>query len=143
MRYLFVDGHSVIFAWPELNRMHAKRGAHARAALVKLLTSYQDNSGIRVVLVFDGQGKEVSEETEPGGIQIFYSAKAGTADEIIERLTAKYGAVHDITVVTRDRLEQQTVLSFGGHVIGPEGLRGLVADAEAELSRRVRMHRKK
>jgi N-methylhydantoinase B len=53
------------------------------------------------------------------------------------------GHLHDITVVTRDRLEQQTVLSFGGHVIGPEDLRGLLADAEAELSRRVRMHRRK
>jgi predicted RNA-binding protein with PIN domain len=143
MRYLLVDGHSVIFAWPELSRIHAKRSGHAREQLAKLLTGYQDSSGVRVVLVFDGKGKEVSEATEPGGIQIFYSSEAGTADEIIERLTAKYGQLHDITVVTRDRLEQQTVVSFGGHVIGPEELRGLLADADEELSRRIRAHRKK
>jgi predicted RNA-binding protein with PIN domain len=143
MRYLLVDGHSVIFAWPELSRLHAKRGAHARAQLVKLLTGYQDNSGVRVVVVFDGKGEQVSEETEPGGIQIFYSAGGGTADEIIERLTAKYAGTHDITVVTRDRLEQQTVVSFGGHVIGPQELRGIVVDAEADLARRVRAHRRK
>lgn len=123
--------------------MHAKRGAHARENLINLLTAYQDNSGVRVVVVFDGKGEKISEETAPGGIQIFYSCGGGTADDIIERLTAKYGEVHEITVVTRDRLEQQTVVSFGGHVIAPDDLRVLVNDADADLKRRVRAHRKR
>ena len=143
MRYLFVDGHSVIFAWPELQRLHARRGAHARETLIKLLTGYQDSSGVRVVLVFDGKGETMSEVTEPGGIQIFYSADGGTADDIIERLTAKYGELHEITVVTRDRLERQTVISFGGNVIAPDDLRQLIQDADADLSRRIRAYRKK
>jgi predicted RNA-binding protein with PIN domain len=123
--------------------MHAKRGAHARENLIKLLTAYQDNSGVRVVVVFDGKGDKPSEETEPGGIQVFYSSGGGTADDIFERLTAKYGEVHDISVVTRDRLEGQTVVTFGGHVIAPDDLRVLLSDAEADLKRRVRAHRKR
>src|SRR6266699_805210 len=98
MRFLIVDGHSVIFSWPELRKLHARRMALARDELVKLLTAYQDASGVRVVAVFDGQGQELSDATAPGGIQIFYSAAGQTADAIIERLVAKYAGQHGITV---------------------------------------------
>ncbi len=52
----------------------------ARDALIKRLTAYQDQSGVRVVLVFDGQGARVTEESEPGGIQIFYAPAGRTAE---------------------------------------------------------------
>lgn len=102
MRVLIVDGHSVIFAWPEIRALHARRTALARNALVKALTEYQDNSDVHVVAVFDGKGPRASETTEPGGIQIFYSGANQTADNIIERLVAKYSQRHDITVATSD-----------------------------------------
>src|SRR5437763_6937307 len=85
MRVLIVDGHSVIFAWPEMRKLHDRRMILAREAVVKLLTEYQDVSGVHVVAVFDGKGSRASEETEPGGIQIFYSGADQTADDIIER----------------------------------------------------------
>src|SRR5689334_21423254 len=107
MRYLLVDGHSVIFAWPELRKLHARRMMTAREELVKILTEYQDNSGVRVVVVFDGKGGSTTEQSEPGGIQVFYSAGKISADSIIERLVAKYANEHDMTVVTNDHLEQQ------------------------------------
>src|SRR5215475_7976654 len=53
-RYLIVDGHSVIFAWPELRKLHARRSSLAREALIKQLRDYQDWTGVRVVVVFDG-----------------------------------------------------------------------------------------
>src|SRR5580698_928802 len=86
MRVLIVDGHSVIFAWPEIRAMHARRTALARDAVIKALTEYQDSSGVHVVAVFDGKGARANEATEPGGIQVFYSGKDQTADDIIERL---------------------------------------------------------
>jgi predicted RNA-binding protein with PIN domain len=97
MRYLIVDGHSVIFAWPELRRLHTRRTALARDELVKILTEYQDASGVRVVAVFDGKGLKPNEDSTPGGIQVFYSATGQTADAIVERLVAKYGEQHEIT----------------------------------------------
>ena len=39
-RYLIVDGHSVIFAWPELRKRHARRSSLAREALTKQLRDY-------------------------------------------------------------------------------------------------------
>ncbi len=143
MRVLIVDGHSVIFAWPEIRAMHARRTALARDAVIKALTEYQDNSGVHVVAVFDGKGERANEATEPGGIQVFYSGADQTADDIIERLVAKYGGLHEITVVTSDRLEQMTVNTFGASWVPAEGLPGLLDEARQSLERELRKLRKK
>jgi predicted RNA-binding protein with PIN domain len=138
MRYLIVDGHSVIFAWPELRQLHARRAVLARDELVKILTAYQDASGVRVVAVFDGRGAKANEATEPGGIQIFYSGAGQTADQIVERLVAKYASQHEITVATSDHLEQQTATTFGALVVSAEGLRPWLEDAQAGLARELK-----
>lgn len=143
MRYLIVDGHSVIFAWPELRKLHARRTELARNALVKILTDYQDASGVRAVVVFDGKGVKSNEASEPGGIQIFYSAAGQTADAIVERLVAKYASQHEITVATSDHMEQQTATTFGALVVSAEGLRAWLDDAERDLARRLKQHRRK
>jgi predicted RNA-binding protein with PIN domain len=143
MRYLIVDGHSVIFAWPELRAQHDRRSGAARDELVRRLTAYQDASGIRVVAVFDGKGVKPNEATEPGGIQIFYSRAGQSADLIIERLVAIYAKEHDITVVTDDGMERQTVLTFGALTMSTDIFRDVLADAGRDLSRRLRSHRRK
>lgn len=143
MGYLLVDGHSVIFAWPELRKLHTRRTALARDELVKILTAYQDASGVRVVVVFDGKGGQASEESAPGGIQIFYSAAGQTADSIVERLVAKYASEHEITVATSDLMEQQTVTSFGALVVSSEGLRAWLEDARRDLARQLKALKKR
>ena len=143
MRYLLVDAHSVIFAWPELRELHQRNGVAAREELIRRLTAYQDATGVRVVAVFDGKGARAASEKMPGGIQVFYSGRCNTADDIIERLAAKYGSEHDITVATNDRLEQQTVITFGGFAISVEALRELLGEADKDVSRRIRQWRKR
>ena len=141
MQILIVDCHSVIFAWPELRSLHEKRMTLARDALVKQLTEYQDASGVHVVAVFDGKGaKKSTEATEPGGIQVFYSGADRTADDIIERLVAKYAGSHEITVATSDLLEQQTVITFGALAVSTEALRSLIGEARTDLQRRLKKH---
>ncbi len=143
MRYLIVDGHSVIFAWPELRKLHNRRTALAREELIKQLTQYQDASDVRVVAVFDGKGEAANRTDEPGGIQIFYSAAGQTADAIIERLVAKYAGKYELMVATSDFMEQQTATSFGALVVSAEGLRDWLAEAEGDLARRLKSHRRK
>src|SRR5229473_1644855 len=118
--YLIVDGHSVIFAWPELRELHARRSVFAREALAKKLRDYQDWTGINVVVVFDGRGKHVSEISDPHEVQIFYARRGQTADAIIERLAGKYAVRFDVTVATSDSLERQTVTACGATCISPE-----------------------
>lgn len=125
-RYLIVDGHSIIFSWPELRKLHDLRPALARHTLIKQLRDYQDWSGQRVVAVFDGQGTRLSENSEPHDIQVFYTRRGQAADAIIERLACKYAASFEVTVATSDLLEMQTVNACGAGCVSPEGLRQLI-----------------
>lgn len=127
--YLIVDGHSIIFAWPELRKLHARRSSLAREALIKQLRGYQDWTGVHVVVVFDGKGKKTSAISEPGEVQIFYSHSGQPADAIVERLASKYAKQFDLTVATSDSMEAETVQACGAESISPDGLRGLIADA--------------
>ena len=129
MDYLIVDGHSVIFAWPELHKLHQRRTSLAREVLAKKLRDYQDWTGVRTVVVFDGKGPKVSEESPPGEIQIFYSRAGQSADAVIERLVSKYASQFRVTVATNDHLEEQTASAFGADCISTKGLRGLLAEA--------------
>src|SRR6266545_2320570 len=106
-RYLIVDGHSIIFDWAELRKLHTRRPSVAREALIKQLRHYQDWSGVRVVVVFDGQGARVSEMSEPHDVQIFYARRGQSADTIVERLASKYAARYEVTVATSDSLEME------------------------------------
>ena len=129
--YLIVDGHSVIFAWPELLAMHQRRTSLARDALVRKLRDYQDWTGVRVVVVFDGRGTAVDASAEPGEIQIFYSREGQTADSVVERLASKYGSQYRLLVATSDYLEQETASACGAECISAEALRGLLDEARA------------
>jgi uncharacterized protein len=125
-RYLIVDGHSVIFAWPELRKLHARRSSLAREALLKRLRDYQDWTGVRVVAVFDGKGKSVDATSDPAEVQVFYSRSGQSADAIIERLASKYAKRFELTVATSDSMEAETVLACGAEWISPDGLRELL-----------------
>ncbi len=115
----------------------------ARDALIKNLTTYQDQSGVRVVLVFDGQGARVSEESEPGGIQIFYASAGGTADGVIERLVARYGATRRIMVATNDNLVRQTAITFGATLcLSSDQLKSTLETAERDFTRQTRGYRR-
>jgi predicted RNA-binding protein with PIN domain len=129
-RYLIVDGHSVIFAWPDLRKLHERRTSLARESLVKRLRGYQDWTGVRVVVVFDGKGRDIGATSDPHDIQIFYSRKGQTADSIIERLASKYATRFDLIVATSDYLEQQTASAFGAESISPEMLREMLQEAD-------------
>lgn len=126
VEYLIVDGHSVIFAWPELRALHGRRTSLAREALAKTLRDYQDWTGVHVVVVFDGKGDEVGASANPGEIQIFYSRGGQTADALIERLAGKYAGQFRLLVATDDYLERETVSASGADWISAEALRDLL-----------------
>ncbi|HYY35364.1 MAG TPA: NYN domain-containing protein [Candidatus Binatia bacterium] len=128
-RYLIVDGHSVIFAWPELRKLHARRSSLAREALIKRLRDYQDWTGARVVVVFDGKGRKIETSSDPAEVQVFYSRTGQTADAIIERLASKYAKRFELMVATSDSMEGETVEACGAEWISPEALRGLLSSA--------------
>ena len=58
-KILIVDGHSMIFQWPELSQNYATEGASVRETLIRMLTGLQDNSDWTVAVVFDGRGTKI------------------------------------------------------------------------------------
>ena len=128
-RYLIVDGHSIIFAWPDLRKLHERRSSIAREALTKRLRNYQDWTGVRVIVVFDGKAPKISTTLDPHDVQIFYSRDGQTADAIIERLASKYAGKFNLTVATSDSMERQTVYASGAECISPEALREVLEEA--------------
>jgi predicted RNA-binding protein with PIN domain len=128
-QFLIVDGHSIIFAWPELRTLHERRSSLARDALVKKLRDYQDWTGVRVIVVFDGKGTAVDAAADPGEIQIFYSREGQTADSIVERLASKYASRFRLLVATSDNLEAETASAAGAECISAEALRWLLDEA--------------
>jgi predicted RNA-binding protein with PIN domain len=136
-RFLLVDGHSMIFAWDELRQLHEQRMSLAREALCQRLQSYQDSTGERVVLVFDGKEGELQGERDAGAIQVLYSSRGGSADQILERLACKYAPDHDLTVASRDRAVLDMVSSFGANAISANGLADLLEAAERQFRGRM------
>ena len=92
-------------------------------------------SGQRVVLVFDGRNErmENQESRDEHEVQIFYSDSSHTADDIIERLSAKYADRYRITVATDDLAEQSMVYSLGAEVISSQGLRQCLENTEGVM----------
>ena len=135
--YLIVDGHSIIFAWDNLRKLHEQSNTAARDEFVRRMTAYQDITGERVVIVFDGNRKQTESVTEPNGIQVFYSKDGITADQIIERLAGKYADQRKITVASRDRAVLDTCSSLGAVAISANSLQELLEQAEIKLRSRL------
>jgi predicted RNA-binding protein with PIN domain len=133
--YLIVDGHSVIFAWADLRKLHDRRTGLARDELARRLRDYQDWTGVHVVVVFDGKGSRVSTTADPHDIQIFYSRAGQTADAIVERLAGKYADRFRIIVATSDNLEQETAAACGAECVSPESLREMLEEARPQGAR--------
>ena len=136
-RILLVDGHSVIFAWPDLAEIHQRNTAAAREKLVRRLTGLQDSTEWEVAVVFDGRGAKASSDSVPHGIAVFYSKSGQTADEIIERLAAKYSATCEVTVATDDHMERTTVEALGGMSMSTEQLLSETNSAGSALRERI------
>jgi predicted RNA-binding protein with PIN domain len=121
--FIFVDGYSVIHAWPSLRVTLGRGLERARDELVAAMTQLQDLSGARVVVVFDGRGgRRVSRGESPAAVEVVFTGKGLTADGLIERMVARSRSPERMLVVTNDGAETRTALGFGARVVTAEEL---------------------
>jgi len=123
--YLVIDGHSVIFAWQDLRKLHDQNRAAARKALIDRLQHLHDTTDWRVTVVLDGKlGTSLPTGVrKPTDMVVSYATADQTADSIIERLVAVSGVAKDILVITADEAEKLTVESLGAATASPSWLR--------------------
>lgn len=141
-RYLVVDGHSVIFAWPGLNAIHRKNPGRARDALRRSLEDLHDTSEWLVTLVFDGKAGDKT-FTEKGRMVVLFAHADQTADSIIEQLVGKAPKPEQVTVVTADHAEQQTVEAMGATCLSPQWLEQELEAHQASWSQTINIIHKK
>ena len=131
-RYLLVDGHSVLHAWPELKILHSQHPSAARDKLIRLLSKLHDAGQWTITLVFDGQ-RGGREERPRDSMAVLYATTGQTADSIIERIVQAHSGKREIGVVTADHAEMTAVESFGAFGFSPEWLRNVLAASEVEI----------
>ena len=143
-RYLVIDGHSVIFAWSDLRKLHDQNRAVARKALIDQLRHLHDTTEWRVTVVLDGTlGTAQSPGArKPADMVVSYATADQTADSVIERLVGASGAAAKILVVTADEAEKLTVESLGAATASPAWLRKeLELEGTTFTERLERVHR--
>ncbi len=131
---ILVDGYSLLHSWRELAPGHARHSASARDELIRVLTQYQDASGIPVTVVFDGSGPRkgtLTAASEP--VEVLYSTAGQTADQLIERAAHRFKAFGEVAAVTDDHAERETVLSLGGFAYSCRNFVQMVESTLAEL----------
>jgi hypothetical protein len=142
---ILVDGYSLLHNWPELARGRARHSAAARDELIARLTLYQDASGIPVTIFFDGAGKATGKLTAESStpVEVLYSRKGQTADQMIERAVYRFGPYGEVLAVTDDHAERDTVISLGGSASSCWSFIEAVENTLAELDDNIRHHNRR
>jgi predicted RNA-binding protein with PIN domain len=140
---ILVDGYSLIHSWPELARGKARHSSAARTALINILRQYGDAISTPVTVVFDGAGPSAHTAHEAPStpeMEIIYSKSGQTADDIIERVTARLVAYGEVLVISNDFAERDTVASVGGSCSSCEHFIRTIESTLAEFGRALERH---
>lgn len=117
--YLILDGYNLIGA---LERYRALQGGFegVRDQLVNDALKASGWTGRTIVVVFDAYGSpepERSHSLAGGAVRVIYSASGNSADDVIERLSARLEG--DLTIYTADFAIQRTALAHGARRATP------------------------
>jgi len=142
---ILVDGYSLLHNWPALAPGRARYSAAARDELVHRLTLYQDAAGTPVTVVFDGSGLPAGRPTAASStaVEVLYSRKGQTADQMIERAVHRFGPYGEVLVVTDDQAERETVTSLGGSAASCLNFIQMVGNALAELGEEIKQYNRR
>jgi uncharacterized protein len=113
---ILVDGYSLLHNWTSLAPGKARHSAAARDELIRRLTLHRDAIGTPITIIFDGGGAPPGTprpESSPE-LEVLYSEIGQTADEVIERVTARMQDFGEVLAVTDDHAERDTVIALGG-----------------------------
>jgi predicted RNA-binding protein with PIN domain len=139
LRHLLIDGSNILHAWPELRALLARDRDAARAKLAAAASGLQEAEHLRVSLVFDGRGAELTVEHPSGRPEftVLYTPAGATADDVIEQLVAKSRQPGDCLVATDDRAERQTIEALGASGLSSADLAAWVRQSAGRMGSRL------
>jgi uncharacterized protein len=126
VRHIIVDGYNVIRADQRLLSFERVSLEHAREVLVRTLASSPRLANDEVVVVFDGaQGSRGHVHGHRmGRIELIYSARGQTADDVIIKRARSMAPGSHVVVVTNDVEVREHCRAEGCEVSGSENLLG-------------------
>ena len=136
------QSYSLLHNWPELAAGAARHSEAARAALVEMLTQYQDASGTPVTVFFDGTGARRTrpKNSSGGAVEVLFSSSGQTADDLIERAAHRFQDYGEVLVVTDDFAERDTVSGFGGAVASCANFIRMIDQVRTDLQADLNQH---
>jgi len=142
---ILVDGYSLLHNWPELANGWPRHSAAARGELIRRLTLYQDAYGTPITVFFDGGGAPSGTPAAASTpeMEVLYSRRGKTADEMIERAVHRFGAYGEVLAVTDDQAERETVISLGGSACSCGNFIQSVESTLAELTDDIKHHNRR
>jgi predicted RNA-binding protein with PIN domain len=142
---ILVDGYSLLHRWPELANGWPRHSAAAREELIRRLTLYQDAIGTPITVFFDGGGAPTGTPAalSTREMEVLYSRRGKTADQMIERAVHRFSAYGEVLAVTDDHAEQETVLTLGGGVSSCGNFILAVQSTLGELSDDIQQHNRR
>jgi uncharacterized protein len=140
---ILVDGYSLLHSWPELARGKARYSAAARSELIHSLRQYGDAISTPITVVFDGSGPAANiahEVPSTREMEVIYSKSGQTADDIIERVTARLAPYGEVLVISNDIAERDTVASVGGSCCSCDHFIRAIQSTLADFAKQIKRH---
>ncbi len=112
---------------------------------MRILTQYRDAINTPLTIFFDGSGAPPStpDPIFSEGIEVLYSKKGQTADDLIERTAYRLKPFGEALAITNDYAERDTVIAMGGLAQSCEEFIKIVEDTLAQQSRDIARHKRK
>jgi predicted RNA-binding protein with PIN domain len=131
VRHIIVDGYNVIRADARLQSLERVSLEHAREVLVRTLASSPRLANDDVVVVFDGARGTRSHVHghRMGRIQLLYSARGQTADDVIIAHARSLAPGAHVVVVSNDVEVREHCRAEGCDISGSENLLGQIPGA--------------
>ena len=142
---ILVDGFSLLHAWSDLAPDEPRHSVIARDELIRILTRYRDATCTPLSIIFDGSGAppNTPEPISPEGVEVLYSKKGKTADDLIERTAYRLKPYGEALVITNDYAERDTVMAMGGLAHSCEEFIQIVQDTLGKQDREIDRHNRR
>ena len=129
MKFIFIDGYNVINSWSNLKREKEIRLDSARQKLIDILHNYGAIHQCKIMLVFDGY-------RVAGNLENKYEHNKNLTVVFTKRREIhNIGRRFEVSVVTSDSLEQQTIFQRGATRISSVEFYNMVFDTSEDIKR--------
>ena len=123
MKFIFIDGYNVINSWSNLKSEKEISLDSARQKLIDILHNYRVAGNLENKYEYNKN------------LTVVFTKSGETADAYIEREIHNIGRRFEVSVVTSDSLEQQTIFQRGATRISSIEFYNMVFDTSEDIRR--------